>query len=326
MRQLATLSSAEEAQTFADYLFSLKIDTQLQREGEGWAVWVRDEDQLPQARRELEEFQRDPAGKHFLKGARAAQVLRRKVAREEERLRRREERLRRKEAEQAPEDGPDTHRSPLTFTLIALSVAVFFLSDFGRQRYSILPNLFITAFHPNPDKGQVIEWTPGLVEIQHGELWRLVTPIFIHFDLLHIGFNMALLFSLGRQVEIARGSWRFAALVLALAALSNPAAYGLAHLSWGDGHLDIHSSPNFGGMSGVLYGLFGYIWMKGHYQPQLGLAVSPMTIFFMLAFFILCLTGEMGSISNMAHLAGLLAGLFIAYGPVWWRSWRRRLT
>jgi membrane associated rhomboid family serine protease len=47
--------------------------------------------------------------------------------------------------------------------------------------------------------------------VAHGELWRIVTGGFLHANLLHIGMNMLILYWLGRMLEPAIGSVRFAA-------------------------------------------------------------------------------------------------------------------
>ena len=88
-----------------------------------------------------------------------------------------------------------------------------------------------------------------LPEVRRGEVWRLVTPIFIHLNLLHIFFNMIWTRDLGTAIEIRRGSLRYVGLVLFCAVVSNYAQ-------------NVITGPGFGGMSGVGYGLFGYIFIK----------------------------------------------------------------
>src|SRR5262249_30799680 len=85
-------------------------------------------------------------------------------------------------------------------------------------------------------------------------------------------------------------------------------------------------SPLFGGMSGVVYGLFGYVWMKSRYEPGLGLAMSPNTVFIMVGWFFLCLFGAVGAVANVAHGVGLLAGMAIGCAPQLWKRRRRRRT
>jgi GlpG protein len=80
-------------------------------------------------------------------------------------------------------------------------------------------------------------------------------------------------------------------------------------------------------MSGVVYGLFGYVWMKARFQPELGLGIGPQTITILMIWFFLCMTpwfqSLIGSgVANMAHASGLLAGMLIGYAPVVWRSFR----
>ena len=56
--------------------------------------------------------------------------------------------------------------------------------------------------------------------------------------------------------------------------ISNVAQYYL-DVGLEDGGLVVQRNPMFGGMSGVLYGLFGYLWMKSRYEPALGLSLNP---------------------------------------------------
>ncbi|MDE2430512.1 MAG: rhomboid family intramembrane serine protease, partial [Burkholderiales bacterium] len=82
---------------------------------------------------------------------------------------------------------------------------------------------------------------------------------------------------------------------------SNLAQYQMTH------------SQFFGGMSGVLYGMFGYIWIRGRYDAHFSEDLQKNTIAMMLAWFVLCWTGLLGHIANWAHTAGLVAGIAWAY-------------
>jgi hypothetical protein len=66
----------------------------------------------------------------------------------------------------------------ITYALIIASVGVFCLSNMGND-WIASPALFIG-------------WQPGLAEIRHGRLWRLVSPILIHFGIAHILLQHAL--------------------------------------------------------------------------------------------------------------------------------------
>src|SRR5262245_17274341 len=64
MRQIATLPR-DSAGKFADHLRSLRIDTRLEAQPDGVAVWVCDEDKVARARQELDAFTRDPSDPRF---------------------------------------------------------------------------------------------------------------------------------------------------------------------------------------------------------------------------------------------------------------------
>jgi GlpG protein len=134
--------------------------------------------------------------------------------------------------------------------------------------------------------------------------------------MMHIVFNMLMLWQLGAPIERGIGSLRYLLLALVIAVPSNFAEY-----VW-----DIHNLnegiPVFGGMSGVVYGLFGYIWMKSRYEPQSGFMITRDSVFWMVGWFFLCMTGWMGSIANVVHGAGLAVGIIVGRLPSLWRSLR----
>jgi GlpG protein len=288
MRLIGRLDNELSARTFGDYLFAQGIENQIEFEkDDGWGLWIRDEDKLERAAALLLAFREDPAGSQYQVQAKAAAGLRAEQAKQEaayqKRLRDRRHLFR-----------PLTAYGfgVVTYGLIVISVLVCILSNFGNDAQPI-SGLFITSYATEP--GQV----PGLLEVRHGEVWRLLTPIFIHFGPLHILFNMLWLRDLGSMIEARQSSWRLGLLVLVLGVCSNLAQYYM-------------SGPAFGGMSGVVYGLLGYIWIRGKLDPGSGLYLHPSTVWMMIAWFVLCFTGVFGHIANTTHAVGL--GLGMAWG------------
>jgi GlpG protein len=183
----------------------------------------------------------------------------------------------------------------LSVLLIVASVAVAILTDFG-EKERVVQLLSITRYQL---ESGYLHWHAWLPEVRRGEIWRLFTPVLVHFGLLHILFNMLWLRDLGSMIEARQGSRMLLLLVLVLAAVSNVAQYGI------DG-------PDFGGMSGVVYGLLGYIWMQGRFNPASQLSLQPQTVMLMIVWFFVCLSGLAGSIANTAHAVGL--GIGIVWG------------
>lgn len=177
----------------------------------------------------------------------------------------------------------------MTIALIGISVAVTLMSRFGASHDMLAPFLIAESYGT------------GLSAVASGQVWRLITPIFIHFSFIHILFNMMWLWDLGKLVEMRRGTLFLAAFVLIDGVASNLAQYLLT------------GAPVFGGMSGVVYGLLGFVWMQGRYNPQFGYELTKPTVFMMLAWFVLCWAGVLGSIANWAHTAGLLIGIILGF-------------
>jgi hypothetical protein len=71
---------------------------------------------------------------------------------------------------------------------------------------------------------------------------------------------------------------------------ANLVQYYFGHPFMEGTQLRFRHSPFFAGMSGVDYGLFGYIWMKARFQPQLGLQIDPGMVVIMVIYLFLCMT------------------------------------
>jgi len=73
-------------------------------------------------------------------------------------------------------------------------------------------------------------------------------------------------------------------------------------------------------MSGVVYGLFGYIWMRGKFDPASGLFIDQRSVILMMVWFGLCFTGWVGPIANIAHGGGLAVGALWGWLSAWWAN------
>ena len=179
-------------------------------------------------------------------------------------------------------------QAPLTLVLIVICIVIAIASAFGDKFDLITPFLISQMYGTD------------LPEIRSGEVWRLITPIFVHFGIIHILFNSLWLFDLGRAIEYLKGSPHLGMLIGSMAILSN-----LAQYFW--------AGPLFGGMSGVVYGLLGYVWITGRLNPRSLLQLHPQVAWMMVIWFFLCWSGLIGNIANMAHTVGLVSGLALGW-------------
>lgn len=297
MRQLGKVDSETEVRRIADYLLTLGIKTHVEEEAAGWAIWVYHEDHVEKARAEFAAFLQNPSDSRYHAAAHTAAAVRQEEVRKERRNSRLLIDVRKRW------QSPTTFHAPLTVILVATCVSVVLsigLEADGRNQ--IVQELSIAS--PNS------VW-PQFVEVRHGQVWRLLTPIFLHFGIQHIVFDMWCLIIFGSMVERYCGTWRFLLMVVFIGVTSNLAQYA-SH------------GPNFGGMSGVVYGLFGYILMKSRYEPESGLYVSATSVYLMLGWLVLCGSGAVGHVANSAHIMGLAVGLVLGSVRMVWHRMSAR--
>lgn len=288
MRLIGHLTDESSARAFADYLYVQGIENQLEQDSkDGWGIWISDEDKITCASDLLTRFRQNPTDPKYAKEGKGAAELRAQEQKDQDSYRK-------KLRDRRHLFKPLTPYSfgPLTFGMIAVSVFVAFLSNLGGNEDAIR-GLFITDFSTG-------QWDTTLPEIRQGEIWRLITPIFIHFGLAHIVFNLFCLRDFGSMIEARQSSLHLLILTLVFAICSNLGEVYFGH------------TPNFGGMSGVLYGLFGYIWIRGKFDPGSGLYLHPYTVIIMIVWFFACYTRLFGDIANTAHAVGL--GMGMAWG------------
>lgn len=185
---------------------------------------------------------------------------------------------------------------------------------------------YIDAWAKNRFTGQTVPIAPlsdvkTFEKISEGEVWRLVTPAFLHNDILHIFFNMVWLLLLGVQIEARIKPWKYFLLIILLAITSNTSQY-------------LMTGPNFLGFSGVICGMVTYIRARQSLAPWEGYQMSSATFSF-ICFFIgvlalLSLTTffldvfanvqfPIG-IANTAHLVGAIVGYALGRTPFFARQ------
>jgi membrane associated rhomboid family serine protease len=142
--------------------------------------------------------------------------------------------------------------------------------------------------------------------VADGDWWRPITAGFVHAGLLHVGFNMFLLFQLGRLLEPAIKWWGF--LVLYLLSLV------------GGSFLVLILDPNTAsvGASGAVFGLMGatFIAMRSRGIDPFSTGIGPLIVINLL------LTFTISDISIGAHIGGLVSG--VVGGWLLW-EWGPRL-
>jgi GlpG protein len=132
------------------------------------------------------------------------------------------------------------------------------------------------------------------------EPWRLIGPAFFHFSWLHIVFNTMWWWQLGGAIEKALGKTSLINLLLISAIFSNLGQF-------------IVSGQNFGGLSGVVYALMGFVWWYGYLAPEKGLSLSKPIVGFLLFWLVLGFADLLPiNMANTAHLLGLMSGCLYA--------------
>ncbi|OOF11558.1 rhomboid family intramembrane serine protease GlpG, partial [Salinivibrio sp. PR919] len=134
---------------------------------------------------------------------------------------------------------------------------------------------------------------------QRWQLWRLFSHALLHFSALHIVFNLLWWWVLGGRIEQRAGGSKLMQIFLFAALFSGLGQY------WLEG-------PYFGGLSGVVYALLGYLWWLTWLAPERGLTIEKPYVVFMLAWLVIGFFQPLGmNIANMAHVFGLGVGCLL---------------
>ena len=273
MRLVGAFTDKNLAKRFCGYLIGAGMESQL-REGEhGFEVWVLDNHNLDEAKQSYAEFNRNPQDPIY--ETKHKDNVRKQRARDRD--------LKRHYRQYFPRPGGNQ----ITISLIVICVVIYLLSfsPFGRA-------IFYYLYLSLPGYSALSVWRL--------QPWRLFTPMFLHFSIWHILFNMFWLYDFGTLIETKDKKLFYIFFILFASLLSGLLQFVIA-------------GPYFGGMSGVVYALFAYIWISSKYNLRSGYYMSNQIVIWMLGWFILCFTGFLGPVANFGHLGGLAAGCIVAY-------------
>lgn len=187
-------------------------------------------------------------------------------------------------------------RFPVTITLIVICCAMALIAPLSTLSDTVRLFLFPDFAYGT----RTINLGFAIENFSFKQFLNMISPMILHAGLLHLSFNMLWLWEFGRRIEARQASWSMLILIIILALVSNTAQYLYS------------GSIYFGGMSGVVYGLFAYIWMWQLFDPAKGLGLPGNLVFFMLLALIILTMLGLDSIADTAHIAGLLCG--VLYG------------
>jgi membrane associated rhomboid family serine protease len=151
----------------------------------------------------------------------------------------------------------------------------------------------------------------------HGEPWRLIMGILPHVNLIHLAFDVYWTWVFGTIIEEAMGSLFIALLILIIGVGSSAAEFAV--------------STGGVGLSGVGYGLFGFLWVLSRRNQRFAGVVDRQTVQLFVVWFFLCIfTTAIGilPVGNVAHGFGAVMGIVIGWvvASQGWHRWTALTT
>ncbi len=180
-------------------------------------------------------------------------------------------------------------RLVVTYALIAINVIVFLAE--GHHAFTISGAVSGKVY----EEGALIGSLAGK-GVAYGEWWRIVTSGFLHENLIHIGFNMWVLYYLGVMLEPTLGRLRFALI------------YGVSLLCGSFGALLVTPHSPTVGASGAIFGLMGAaaVELRARQIPLFQTGVGGLIVLNLIISF------SIPGISWGGHIGGLIGGAIAA--------------
>jgi len=269
MQHLTFIRHPRYAQAFVDYLKSLGLAASIQIREDGANIFIEREEDMFRAQEELQRFLNEPNHERYLQASWLLQ-------------------------DEAPaEQLKGMYRGQtfariwqmsgfVTKAVIVICLLVFVMTSQGMDSAARAPLMFFSSVQQL---------------MQGRELWRWLTPAFVHFGIFHFLFNMGAWWIFGGMIERSQRSMRLFTLLIVCGVMSN-----LVQFMW--------TGNQFGGLSGVVYGILGYLWFYQRFSPASPFHLPRGLMIFMLVTLAIGFTGLL-PVANQAHLSGLLTGCFL---------------
>lgn len=324
MRLIGSLNENQQAENLVAFLLTEGIEAHVEEESGQFEIWIKDEDLIERAVDELDQFKANPADSKYVGAIPKAKEM------QQEQIRKRQQMAKNIVSVSG---GKLKRNNSLTITIVVICAIVALLTNFGSRDSLTEATFRALAFNAmtQAEGDQVVARHAGdydalgvrLASVSRGQIWRLVTPIFIHFGVFHLVFNMYWLVFFGTQIEHRYGPYWYAFLIVVSAAISNlfectvPMELGGANPGFFNGYF----LTKLGGMSGVVYALFGFVLMRMTYDRSSNMFVPQSTVVLLLIWLVFCMTPLHEqlfkvSVANWAHATGLVVGIIAGYWPM----------
>ena len=173
--------------------------------------------------------------------------------------------------------------TPITYTLILINIVIWLCMILYLNRFSDVKLLEV---------GGLVHFN-----VVHGEWYRLISSMFLHFNFEHILMNMLSIFIFGKIVESIIGSWRMLIIYIISGLYGN-----FVSLSFNTSTISV-------GASGAIFGLIGSIFVimylsKNFNKKMIGQLLIALVVLIVFSLF-------MSNINIMAHLGGFISGVLI---------------
>ena len=186
-------------------------------------------------------------------------------------------------------------KSPVTIFFILVCVVLAYLAPLNE-----MGGLAQAMLYPDFSYGtSFINVSQVIDNFTFGQFFKMLSPILLHAGLLHLAFNMLWMWEFGKRIEAVQSSLSMFLNVVLLGVFSNTVQYIYG------------GSIYFGGMSGVVYGLFGYIVMWQVFDPAKKLSLPWNLVFFLLITLFIVSALGFDNIADAAHIGGFVTGLLL---------------
>ena len=351
MRRIGTLDTSDQARKLLGYLQSESVeavidlvDDSLNRDSDKgdpaskqsgpWNLWVREEVDVAEAKAAFQAFMESPESPQFdvplaeLPNASNSGFARAQLddhRRDKDRMKSARRRAASRDLNQLDMPVGEVARQqsiPVVIGIIIISVLMSLSTNFSKPRANRLGTETLeqkiyrsTSFVDRQlylDQGN-----DSFASVRKGEVWRFVTPMFLHGDEFHLAFNMLWIFFLGSVIEKLHGSLFFAVLVILTQFGGMALQVGLPAEEWVPRSL--HGSPFVVGASGAVYGLFGFLLVRPFVDGNYPINLVPINVVLMFVMLFAGVLEFIPNVANGAHLGGLIAGLVLGAIPFFGR-------